>query len=506
MTPLLLGIDLGTSGAKAMLLDEHGALVASATSAYPISTPRPLWSEQDPDDWWRGVCTAIGLVLESAGADPASIACVGLSGQMHGLVALDAAGEVIRPCILWNDQRTADECAAIEARIGRDTLVRITGKPVLPSFTAPKILWMRRHEPDLAARIAHVLLPKDYIRFRLTGTYFGDVSDASGTSLFDVGARRWSTDLLDALEIPAAWMPEVTESTEVSAYVSVEGARASGLANGTPVVGGAGDQAAEAVGCGVLAGGVSVTIGTSGVVFAGMEEYRPDTAGRVHAYCHAAPGTWHVMGVMLSAGGSLRWFRDEFCEREQTLARMQDRDTYEVMMEEAAKIPAGCESLLFLPYLTGERCPHPDPFARGVFFGLTARHTRAHMLRAVIEGITFGLRDSLELVHALGIHPDTLRISGGGARSALWRQIMADVFGAPVAGVNVAEGAAFGAALLAGTGAGVFASVDEAVRRVVRTGEPVAPGADRSVYERMYARYTALYPALREQFAALPRE
>lgn len=496
----LLGLDVSTTGSKAVLLDQDGRVVATATAAHPLSTPRPAWSEQDPADWWRTSTESIRQVLSQSGISADQVAGVGLTGQMHGLVLLDADGQVLRPAILWNDQRTAAQCASITERVGRDRVLGITGNPVLPGFTAPKIVWVREHEPEVYRRAAHVLLPKDYARFRLTGSYVCDVSDASGTSLFDVGARGWSREMLEALEIPPEWMPEVTESPVVSATVSEEGARATGLRAGTPVVSGAGDQAAQAVGTGIVRPGrVSVTLGTSGVVFAALDSYRPEPEGRLHAFCHAVPGQWHLMGVMLSAAGSLRWYRDALVEEG------GDLPSFDALVNAAAGVSAGAEGLLFLPYLSGERTPHPDPDARGAFVGLSLRHGRAHLTRAVLEGVAFGLRDSLELMKELGLDVGQVRASGGGARSPLWRQILADVMGTGLATTDSVEGAVFGAALLAGVGTGVFPSVEAAAEAGVREVERVETGPDQAVYSDFYARYRALYPALAPEFAALAR-
>ncbi|MBI5645648.1 MAG: xylulokinase [Ignavibacteriae bacterium] len=504
MRPLTLGIDIGTGGAKAVLVRDDGAVMAKAFTPYPLSTPRPLWTEQDPRDWWEATLTSISRAMQDAGAAAADVIGIGITGQMHGLVALDEHGEPLRPCILWNDQRTVAECDEIHTRIGADRVLRICGKPALPSFTAPKLLWMQAHEPALFMRIHTVLLPKDYIRWRLSGALLSDVSDASGTLLFDTARRTWSEDVLAALDIPRRVLPEVTESTEASAFVSADAARVCGLRAGTPIAGGAGDQAAEAVGCGVLGGDeVSVTIGTSGVVFAGMDDYRLDPAGRVHSYCHAIPGHWHVMGVMLSAGGSFRWHRDTFCAEEREKAAAAGIDAYDLMTEFASRIGAGSDGLLFLPYLTGERTPHADPYARGVFFGMTLRHTRHHFTRAVMEGIGFGLKDAFLCINDLGYTPDTVRLSGGGARSELWRQMLADMLDVPVAPVGVAEGAAYGAALLGAVASGLHPTVFSAVEHAVVLGEPSIPGADVPAYAALYPRYRALYRALRGEFAAL---
>lgn len=500
-TAYLLGIDVGTTGTKALLIETNGRVAAAATREYPLQTPRPGWAEQDPEDWWRAAAACIQDVMRLAGARPGQIAGVGLTGQMHGAVLLGRDGRVLRPCILWNDQRSADQCAEITRRIGADRVIQLTGNPVLAGFTAPKLLWVRQNEPEVFNQIESVLLPKDYVRYRLTGGRFTDVSDASGTSLFDVANRRWSQEMIDAVGVRRSWLAEATESPEVSSAVNRDGAREMHLAAGTPVVGGAGDQAAQAVGTGIVSEGpVSATLGTSGVVFAASNAYRVEPAGKLHAFCHAVPGMWHLMGVMLSAGGSLRWYRDTLCDGEKRQAASSGIDPYEIMTEAAAAAPAGCEGLLFLPYLTGERTPHADPQARGVFFGLTLRHTKAHLTRSILEGVAFGLRDSLELMKGLGLDPTEVRTSGGGARSPLWRRILADVFDCAIATVNVTDGAAYGAALLAGVGAGAFSSVRDAADRTIRVIDSIDAGADVDAYDRAYGRFRALYPALAEQF------
>ena len=507
MTAHLLGLDVGTSGAKALLVAEDGAVVASATIEYPLDTPRPLWAEQNPADWWAASAGAIRRVIEGSGVAAGDVAAVGLTGQMHGLVLLDAAGDVLRPCILWNDQRTGTECDEITRAVGASRVLELTGNPVLAGFTAPKIAWVRKHEPDALARTARALLPKDYVRWQLTGEFLSDVSDASGTSLFDVGQRAWSAEMLKAVGVPRAWLPEVTESPVASARVSAAAARETGLAEGTPVAAGAGDQAAQAVGTGIVEEGVaSVTIGTSGVVFAHSDAYRAEPEGRLHAFCHAVPGAWHLMGATLSAGGSLRWYRDALCESEKARAASEGSEAYDLMLEDAASAPAGCEGLFFLPYLTGERTPHADPDARGAFVGLTLRHGKAHLTRAVIEGVSYALRDSLELMRALGLEPREVRASGGGAKSAFWRQILADVFGQAISTVSSTEGAAFGAALLAGVSAGVYSSVKDACARTIRVTESTAPDAEASsAYADYYPRFRALYPALAKEFKAITK-
>ncbi len=492
--PYLLGLDISTTGAKALLIDEQGAVIASHTTPQPISTPRPLWSEQNPADWWDGIVTAIRAVL--AGNSVADqIAAIGLTGQMHGLVCLDVAGQVLRPSILWNDQRTQAECDWITQTVGAQRLIQLTGNRALTGFTAPKIVWVRDHEPEVYAGIAHVLLPKDYIRFRLTGQYATDLADGAGMLLLDVANRRWSEEMLHALDIPAAWMPEAFEGTAITGVVSAAGAAETGLKAGTPVVGGGGDQAAGAVGVGAVEPGVvSLAVGTSGVVFAPLGSYAYEPEGRLHAFCHAVPGQWHFMGVMLSAAGSLQWYRD-------TLA---PQTSFDALTAEAESAPPGSDGLQFLPYLTGERTPHPDPLARGAFIGLTTRHTRGHMTRAVLEGVAFGLRDSFELIKQseAGRNIRQVRVSGGGARSSLWRQIMADVFDASLIPVEAPEGAAYGAALLAGVGAGVWPDILSA-SRAIHLGEETRPGANVPVYEAAYRIYRNLYPTLKDTFKAL---
>ncbi len=494
-----LGLDISTTGAKALLIDEHGLVRASATTEYPLSTPRPLWSEQDPADWWKGAAASIRAALAQAGVEGEAVRGVGLTGQMHGLVLLDSAGAVLRPAILWNDQRTGAQCAEIERRVGRERLLQLTGNRALAGFTAPKVLWVQENEPDLYARAAHILLPKDYVRYRLTGGYAMDKADGAGTLLLDLQRRAWSDEVLDALAIPREWLPPTFEGPEVTGRVSVSAARETGLSAGTPVVAGGGDQAAQAVGVGAVRPGiVALTLGTSGVVFAPTDRPWVEPEGRLHAFCHAVPGKWHLMGVMLSAAGSLRWYRD-------TLA---PGTSFDDLLAPAAAVPAGAEGLFFLPYLSGERTPYPDPLARAGFIGLTLRHGRPHMTRAVLEGVAFGLRDSMELVRGAGLgRIEQVRVSGGGARSLLWRQILADVLDCELVTVNVTEGAAYGAALLAGVGAGAWDSVAEACAAAVHVVELTSPQADLvSRYERLYPLYRALYPALKETFTAVGHE
>ena len=457
MSSALIGIDVGTSGVKGVAISPRGDVLATAEEPYPLSTPHPGWSEQDPEDWWRATEACLARLPDGP---------IGFSGQMHGLVTLDAAERVLRPAILWNDQRTAAECAEIEERIGLARLVELTGNRALTGFTAPKLLWLRRHEPEVYARIAHVLLPKDYVRLRLEGDRAIDAADASGTLLFDVAHRRWSDEVLGSLDLPREWLPPVFEST---------------------AIGGAGDQAAGALGVGIdVPGPLSVALGTSGVVFGVLPAYSADPAARLHTFCHSVPGTWHAMGVTLSAAGSLRWLRDVVGGDEATL------------VAEASRWEPGAEGLLFLPYLTGERTPHADPDARGAFTGLTVRHDRGALTRGVLEGVAYGLRDSLELLRELGFPAAVGRISGGGARSELWTEIVATVLGIPLERTAVDEGAAFGAALLAGVRSGRFADAHEAVAECVRVTARVEPNASwTSVYDEGYERFRALYPAVR---------
>ena len=468
----LVGLDVGTTGVKALALSPEGDVLARVEESYELSTPHPGWAEQDPEDWWR----AAERALAALGGEPAAI---GLSGQMHGLVVLDDRDRVLRPAILWNDQRTEAECVEIEERVGLARLIQLTGNRALTGFTAPKLLWLRRHEPTTYAQVAHVLLPKDYVRLRLTGEHAIDVADASGTLLFDVARRRWSQEMLEALQLDPAWLPRALESPEVSGETVA----------GIPVAAGAGDQAAAALGVGVdRPGPVSVVLGTSGVVFAALPAFAAEPQARVHAFCHAVPGGWHAMGVMLSAGGSLRWLRDV----------LGPRGGYDELTAAAEAWPAGTEGLTFLPYLSGERTPHADPHARAAYAGLTLRHHRGALVRAVLEGVAYGLRDSLELLRELGVDPRDGRVSGGGARSDLWLRILASVLRLPIRRTAADEGSAFGAALLGGVAAGVFRDVHEAVATCVRLLEPVDPDPQWvDAYEHGYRRFQLLYPALR---------
>ena len=478
---VVVGLDVGTTGVKGIAVAPDGTVAAVAEHGYPLSTPQAGWSEQNPEDWWR----ATEIVLGALGAElrGARIAGIGLTGQMHGLVALDSADTVIRPAILWNDQRTGAECAEIEELIGVDRLISLTGNRALTGFTAPKLLWLRRHEPDSYHRIARIMLPKDYVRLRLTGEWATDVADASGTLLLDVAAREWSDDVLDALELPAAWMPPLLESPEVSGVTLASDK----VSQGIPVAAGAGDCAAAAIGVGIdRPGPLSIVMGTSGVVFAALPAFASDSQARVHAFCHAVPGQWHAMGVMLSAAGSLQWFHD----------RLAPETSFADLVGVAEAWGPGAEGLLFAPYLAGERTPHADPSARAAFTGLELRHDRGALVRAVLEGVAFGLRDSLELVQGLGGPVDRARASGGGARG-LWLEIVASVLGLPIELTAVEEGSAYGAALLGAVAGGMFADVPDAVAQCVSVRTTVDPDpAWQSAYEDIYPRFGALYPAL----------
>lgn len=493
-----LGIDVGTGGTRALILDETGAIAGSATEEHaPFASPEIGWAEQDPGDWWRAAGVAVRRVLAAAGIGGEAVGCVGFSGQMHGAVMLDAADAVVRPALIWCDVRTEAQCRAFTERVGAERLIRLTCNPALPNFTLTKFLWVREREPENWKRVRSVMLPKDYVRFRLTGERAIDVADASGTLLCDVAARAWSREILDAAEMDAALLPRLYESQAVCGRVSAAGELATGLKAGTPVVAGAGDQAAGAIGMGIVApGAVSATIGTSGVVFAATDRPALDARGRLHTFCHAVPGRWHVMGVTQAAGLSLRWFRDRFG------AGPDDaRDPYERLTEEAAQVPPGADGLLWAPYLMGERTPHLDPNARAALVGLTASHTRGHVVRAILEGVAFSLKDTFTLFAEMGTPVHKIRLGGGGARSPLWRQVQADVYGQEVETVAAEEGAAYGAAILAAVGAGRWPSVDAACAEVVRVERVIAPQPEAAaLLGEQYQAYRRLYPALSQVF------
>jgi xylulokinase len=501
-TMKLIGIDVGTGGTRVLLVDAAGKVVGSAVREHsPFRSPQPGWAEQDPEDWWQAAIHAIPALLKETSTAPEEIAAVGLSGQMHGAVLLDEHDRVLRPALIWCDQRTAPEAAWLTEQLGVDRLIALTSNPALTNFTLTKLLWVRNHEPALWRQFCSFLLPKDYVRFRLTGERAMDVADASGTLLLNVARRRWSSEMLAAVEMPESILPRLHECHEIAGTITKEAASLTGLLVGTPVVAGAGDQAAGALGMGIVQpGDVSATIGTSGVVFAATDQPFLDPRGRLHTFCHAVPGRWHVMGVTQAAGLSLRWFRDTF-------AAADDSEAYARLGESAASVPAGADGLLWAPYLMGERTPHLDPEARGALVGLTASHGRAHIVRAIMEGVAFSLKDTMSIFAEIGVPARAIRLGGGGARSPIWRQIQADVYGQPVEMVAAEEGAAYGAALLAGVGAGVWPSADAACDAVVRVAQRIVPhSADSARLQQMYGLYRKLYPSLQPIFHGLHAE
>ena len=502
----LIGVDLGTSGTKTVLFAEDGTVAASCTIEYPLYQPQNGWAEQDPLDWWNAVCGTTKAVVAKAGISASEIKGVGLSGQMHGLVMLDKSGNVLRKSIIWCDQRTAKECEEITQKVGAGNLIKITANPALTGFTASKIMWVKNNEPEIYEKCAHILLPKDFIRYKLTGEFATEVSDASGLQLLDVPNRKWSDQVLDALQIDKSLLGKVYESPEITGKVTKAASDLTGLAEGTAVVGGAGDNAAAAVGTGTVQDGRAfTTIGTSGVVFAHTSKLSIDPKGRVHTFCCAVPGAWHVMGVTQGAGLSLKWFRDNFCHEEMIAAAGMKKDPYFLMDKQAEQIPIGSDRLLYLPYLMGERTPHLDPNCRGVFFGLSAMHTRQHLLRAVMEGVTFSQRDSVEVLREMGVSINEMLACGGGS-SPLWRQMLADVYDCPVKTVVSKEGPALGVAILAGAGTGVYSSVQDGCAAVIKTNPPQNPISQNSAeYEKFYNIYRALYPALKNNFSELAK-
>lgn len=485
-----IGLDVGTSGVRALAVDESGRIISEASAGYPLLSPRPGWSEQNPEDWWQAIRETLGKIASETGD---KVIGIGLTGQMHGSVFLDSAEEVIRPALLWNDQRTEAQCEKITELVGGERLISISGNPALTGFQAPKILWLRDEEPENYARVARVLLPKDYIRLMLTGEYATDASDAAGTLLLDMRNRDWSPDILNALEIPREWLPRVYEGSEKTGELRTEIADELGLPAGVPVAAGGGDNAAAAVGVGIVREGlVSSSVGTSGVLFAHTDGFKRDPSGRIHAFCHAVPGAYHLMGVTLSAGGSLSWWREAL-----------GRD-YDELVREAAEVAPGAEGLVFLPYLTGERTPHLDPSARGAFVGLTSRHSIAHMSRALMEGVIFSLKDSLEILRELGVEIREIRATGGGARSPLWLRLQADIYNAPIHRTTSDEGPSYGAALLAGVAAGIYKNVEEASSQVKLREDITEPDPEHArVYEEYYEVYRSLYPANRSSMRRL---
>jgi xylulokinase len=495
----LIGIDVGTGGTRVLLVDTAGKVVGSTVREHtPFRSPQPGWAEQDPEDWWRAAVDAISALLKATFTDPEEIAAVGLSGQMHGAVLLDKADRVLRPALIWCDQRTVAEAAWLTEQIGAERLIQLTSNPALTNFTLTKLLWVRKHEPAIWQQFRSFLLPKDYVRFRLTGEKAMDAADASGTLLLNVAGRRWSTEMLAAVEMPESILPALYECHEIAGTVTAEAASLTGLRAGTPVVAGAGDQAAGALGMGIVRpGDVSATIGTSGVVFAATDQPFLDPRGRLHTFCHAVPGRWHVMGVTQAAGLSLHWFRDTFTNPD-------DPKAYVSLGEAAVAVPAGADGLLWAPYLMGERTPHLDPEARGALVGLTASHRSAHIVRAIMEGVAFSLKDTLSIFAEIGVPAQAIRLGGGGARSPIWRQIQADVYGQAVEIVAAEEGAAYGAALLAGIGVGVWTSADAACDAVIQVAQRIAPHpADSAKLQQLYELYRKLYPSLQPIFHGL---
>lgn len=501
----LIGVDIGTSGTKTVLFDEAGAVVASALCEYPLYQPKNGWAEQDPEDWWQATVTTIHTVLQKSGILPGQIAGIGLSGQMHGLVMLDGEGNVLRPAILWCDGRTVTECEEITQLVGQERLIAQTANPALPGFTASKILWVRKHEPECYAKCRQILLPKDYVRYRLTGVYATEVSDASGMNLMDIPHRSWSNEVLHALKIDLSLLPPLYESPEIVGHITEQAATLTGLTAGTPVAGGAGDNAAAAVGTGVVQEGRAfTTLGTSGVIFAHSDQVAIDPKGRVHSFCAAVPGGWSVMSCTLSAGGSLQWLRNQLFRAEMETAAQMNVDPYVLMDQQAAQSPIGANRLLFLPYLMGERSPLLDSEARGVFFGLSAIHQKRDLLRAVLEGVTYSQRQCLDILREMGITFTEMLACGGGGASLFWRQMLADVYGCPVSVSASRESGALGVAILAGVGVGLYSSVQAACSKLIRTKSAVSPDLKNSAcYEPFYQLYRQLYPALQGQFHTL---
>ncbi|TYQ16615.1 UNVERIFIED_CONTAM: xylulokinase [Acetivibrio alkalicellulosi] len=501
----LLGVDIGTSGTKTVLFDENGNTIASALEEYALYQPNVGWAEQDPEDWWKATYISINKVISKSGVNVDDIKGVGLSGQMHGAVLLDKNANVLRKAIIWCDQRSYLECEQITSTIGKERLIEITANPALTGFTASKILWVKNNEPEIFEKVSKILLPKDYIRYRLTGEFATEVSDASGMQLMDIPKRKWSDEVLEKLGIERSMLGDLYESFEISGKVNKEAAKITGLKEGTCVAGGAGDQAAGAIGNGIVkAGVISSTIGTSGVVFAFSENITIDPLGRVHTFCHAVPDTWHVMGVTQGAGLSLKWFRDNFCIEEKRTGELMKIDPYILMDQEAEKVNPGCEGLIYLPYLMGERTPHLDPKAKGVFFGLSAKHEKPDFIRSVMEGVVYSLKDCLEIIKDMGVDVTEVRASGGGGKSKLWRQMQADVFGTNIATISSSEGPALGVALLAGVGTGVYKNVAEACDAVIKVKTVQNPDMKlNQKYNKYYDMYKRLYNSLKKDFADL---
>jgi xylulokinase len=501
----LIGMDIGTSSTRAIIIDEEGKLIASATGEYPLITPKPGWAEQNPEDWWKASIKVIKEVIETSKISPEDVAGIGPSGQMHGSVFLDRDGNVLRPALLWCDQRTQKQCDEIYDIFGYDGFIKLSYNKALTGFTAPKILWLRENEPQNYKKIYKILLPKDYIRFKLSGAYATEVSDGSGTILMDIAARTWSDEILSGLEINKSLLPDLYESPEITSKVSAEAAQLTGLLEGTPIVGGAGDQAGGAVGSGIVTPGlISDYIGTSGVVFSYSEDATYDSEGRLHSFCHAVPGKWHLMGVTLAAAGSLKWYGDNFGPSKQIMEKYPDKKSYKLLDLQAENVAPGSDGLIFLPYLSGERTPYADPDARGVFFGISYIHGQDHFVRSILEGVAFSQFDCLSLMREVGITSDKVVLFGGGARSRIWKQIVADIFSTKIVTLNVEEGPSYGGALLAGVGVGIYGSVHEATGKVIKEVEEVLPVAENiEKYDRIYEIYRSLYSDLKEDFAKL---
>jgi xylulokinase len=501
----LLGLDVGTTSTRTVIIDENSKPVASSISDYKLITPKPGWAEQIPDDWWIASIKTIKDVIKKSNVSPENIVCIGLSGQMHGSVFLDSSGNVIRPAILWCDQRTFKQCETIYKIFGYDGFIKLSYNRALPGFTAPKILWLKENEPENYKKVSKILLPKDYIRYKLSNTYATEVSDASGTILMDIPSRNWSNEILNGLHIKRSLLPEVFESDIISSKVSKEASNLTGLIEGTPIVGGGSDNAAGAVSSGIIRSGlISDSIGTSGVVFAHMDRPLYDSQGRVHSFCHAVPGKWHLTGVTLSAAGSLRWYFDEFGPSKEIIKNFPDIKGYDLLDKQAERVPAGSDGLIFLPYLSGERTPYADPDARGVFFGISYLHGPDHFVRSIMEGVAFSQLDCLTLMRDLNINSDKIILFGGGAKSSIWRQIIADILNSKVVTLNVEEGSAFGAAIIAGAGCGIYPSIKEGVDKIInedKENNPIAENVEK--YKKLYAIYKLLYKDLKDNFKKL---
>ncbi len=500
-----LGIDVGTTSTKTVLIDENGSVISSATKEYPLDVPKAGWAQQDPSDWYQAAIDTIKEVIANANVKPEQIKALGLSGQMHGSVFLDKNNEVIRPAILWCDQRTEKQCQQIYDIFGYEGFIKLSFNQALPGFTAPKILWLKENEPENYKKVAQILLPKDYVRFMLSGTFATEVSDAAGTVMMDIAKRDWSDEILEGMGLTRDLLPKVFESPVISSKVNEHTARQTGLVEGTPIVGGASDNAAGAIGSGIIREGlVSDSIGTSGVVFATSDKPVYDPQGRVHAFCHAIPGKWHFTGVTLSAAGSLKWYYEGFGANEEFRKKYPDKQGYALLNKQAENVEPGSESLLFLPYLSGERTPHGDPYARGVFFGISYRHTQDHFVRAIMEGVSFSQHDCLEIIKQQNITPDKVVMFGGGAKSKVWRQILADILNSKIVTLNIEEGPAYGVALLAGVGAGIYEDIEQACSQTIKEvseNNPIPENVSR--YGKLYEVYHALYKSLKEDYKKL---